>query len=54
MEFEEVKKNFDNYMGLKIFLEELFGHKVDLVIKESIRDELKKPIFESVEYAKGL
>jgi len=34
VEFE--KKTFDNYMDLKIFLERLFGCKVDLVIAENI------------------
>ncbi len=35
VEFETGKKNFDNYMDLKLFLEELFEDKIDLVIKES-------------------
>ncbi|MBI2675927.1 MAG: nucleotidyltransferase family protein [Candidatus Aenigmarchaeota archaeon] len=28
---------FDNYMGLKFFLERLFRRKVDLVIEESLK-----------------
>ena len=36
--FEE--NNFDDYMGLKLFLEDLFDRKVDLVIESDIRDEL--------------
>ena len=31
---------FDNYMDLKFFLEELFGRKVDLVMKESLKPAL--------------
>ncbi len=45
VEFEKGKKTFMNYMGLKFYLEELFGKKVDLVIKEAVRKELKKYIY---------
>ena len=45
VEFEKGKKTFRNYMGLKFSLEELFGIKVDLVIKEAVRKELKKYIY---------
>ena len=51
VEFERGKKTFDNYMELKFFLEELFKRKVDLVIAESVKPELKKYIMESVRYA---
>ena len=51
VEFEEGKKTFDNYMSLKIFLEDLFKRKVDLVILESIRNELKPYILAEVKYA---
>ncbi len=51
VEFEKGKKTFDNYMELKFFLEELFKRKVDLVIAESVKPELKKYIMESVRYA---
>ena len=33
VDFKEGYKTFDNYMNLKFYLEELFGKKVDLVIK---------------------
>ena len=36
VEFEEGKKNFDNFMNLAFYLEELFGRKVDLLTPESI------------------
>ncbi len=51
VEFEKGKKTFDNYMELKFFLEELFKRKVDLVIAESVKPELRKYIMESVRYA---
>ncbi len=31
------KQSFDNYMGLKFFLEDLFGRKVDLVIESTLK-----------------
>jgi hypothetical protein len=52
VEFSE--KTFDNYFGLKFFLEDLFGTKVDLVIAENIKPRLKPIIFSEVEYAAGL
>jgi len=52
--FEKGKKTFDNYMGLKFFLEDLFRRKVDLVIVETIRPGLKPYILRSVRHASGL
>lgn len=54
VEFEKGKKTFDNYMGLVLFLEDLLGLKVDLVIRENIKTLLKLHILKGVEYAKGL
>lgn len=51
VEFSE--KTFDNYFGLKFFLEELFGRRVDLVIAEAVKPRLKPRIFGEVEYAAG-
>ncbi|RLF53572.1 MAG: nucleotidyltransferase [Thermoplasmata archaeon] len=51
VEFKKGKKTFDNYMDLKFFLEDLFNHDVDLVIKDAIRLELKTKILRSVRYA---
>ena len=50
VEFEKGKKNFDNYMELKFFLEKILENKVDLVISESIKPELKPYILKSVRY----
>jgi predicted nucleotidyltransferase len=54
VEFERGKKTFDNYMDLKIFLEELFACNVDLVVKEAIKPALKESILESVKYVTGM
>lgn len=50
-EFEKGKITFDNYMDLKFFLEDLFKCKVDLVMKEAIKPDLKPYILGSVKYA---
>jgi len=52
--FERGKKTFDNYMDLKFFLEDLFKHKVDLVVVEAIKPDLEQYILESVKYAAGV
>jgi predicted nucleotidyltransferase len=44
VDFEKGKKTFRNYMGLKFFLEDLFKKKIDLVIKDAVRPELRKYI----------
>lgn len=54
VEFEKGMKNFDNYMGLKVFLEDLLGCKVDLVIYDSLKPQIKSQIMMEVEYVKGL
>ena len=51
VEFEKEKKTFDNYMNLKFFLEDLFKYRVDLVVVEAIKPDLKPYILESVKYA---
>jgi predicted nucleotidyltransferase len=51
VEFEEGEKSFSNYMDLKIFLEDLFGCKVDLVIVEDVKPLLKPDIMKEVVYA---
>lgn len=53
VEFNHRQKTFDNYMELKFFLEDLFGRRVDLVIAETIKPDLKSEITGSVKYAKG-
>jgi predicted nucleotidyltransferase len=41
VDFKEGWKTFDNYMNLKFYLEELFGKKIDLVIKSAIKSPHK-------------
>jgi hypothetical protein len=37
---------FDRYMDLKIFLEDLFGKKIDLAIKDSLKTQIRDKIVE--------
>ena len=41
---------FDKYMNLKFFIEDLFNRKVDLVIKEDIKPQIKKQILKETIY----
>jgi uncharacterized protein len=45
VELEKTSKTFDNYMELKFYLTRIIGGKVDLVLKDSIREELKERVF---------
>lgn len=38
------EKTFDSYMNLKFFLEDLFDCKVDLVLKDALKPQLKDQI----------
>jgi len=38
-------------MRLKYYLEELLGRKIDLVIKEAVKPQLRERIFNEVVYA---
>ena len=44
------KETFRAYMGLKFFLEDLFGCKVDLVMKDSVKPRLRDIILREVIY----
>jgi len=48
------KKSFDVYVDLKDFLEEMFGCKVDLVMKDALKPRLREPILKETVYAQGL
>jgi len=52
VEFE--RATFDNYFDLKFFLEDLFGRKVDLVFKDTIKPRIRSTILEETVYAQGL
>lgn len=45
---------FDNYFGLKEFLEALFGRPVDLVIRDSVKPLLQPAIYSEAVYAEKL
>ena len=51
VELKHKSKTFDNYMELKFFFEDHFKMKVDLVLKDSIRPELKKIILAEAVHA---
>ena len=48
------KETFDAYMSLLFFLEDLFGTKVDLVMKDAIKPIIKDRILAETIYVKGL
>jgi predicted nucleotidyltransferase len=52
VEFET--KTFDAYMDLKAFLEELFNHRVDLVLADTIKPRLRPSILKEAVYAPGI
>ena len=47
-------RSFDASMNLKIFLEDLFGRRVDLVDRDAIRPALAPHILRSVRYVPGV
>jgi len=47
-------KSFDAYMGLKDFLERLFGGRVDLVLADAIKPRLRGTILGEALHAPGL
>ena len=54
VEFERGKKTFDNYIELKLFLEDLFKCRVDLVIYGTVKPGLRPYLLGSVKYVTGL
>ena len=54
VEFEQGHLTFDNYIGLKIYLEDLFGIEIDLVIKNDLKEGFKSNILQEVVYVQGL
>jgi hypothetical protein len=49
--FQNGKKTFDNFMGTKFYLEDLFGRKVDLVTDAALKPLIRDPILQDVVYA---
>ena len=50
VEFVPDQKNFDNFIHLAFFLEDLMGRKVDLVTLESLSPYIGPHILREVEY----
>lgn len=51
VDFMAGAKNFDNYMDLKILLEDLFpGRRIDLITTESLHPRLKPGVIAQAEY----
>lgn len=48
------RKSFDAYMDLKLFLEDLFGRPVDLVLFDGIKPRLRTAILQEAVHAPGL
>ncbi|KAA3602881.1 MAG: nucleotidyltransferase [Calditrichaeota bacterium] len=48
--FQKDGKSFDNFMDLKFYLEELLEEKIDLVLKNALREEIKDEILEDTIY----
>lgn len=51
VDFEPGRKTFDTFMELSFFLEEVLGHKIELVTVESLSPYLGPHILKEVEYA---
>lgn len=47
-------KTFDAYMGVKELLEGLFQRRIDLVIAEAVKPQLRDHILRETVYAEGL
>lgn len=48
--FRKGEKTFDNFMGIKFYLEDLFGRKVDLVTEAALKPLIRDPILKDVVY----
>jgi len=49
-----VTPTFDNYMNLKFYLEDLFGHDIDLVTIGALKPRLRPIILQEVQYVQRL
>jgi uncharacterized protein len=52
VEFE--RKTFDAYMDVKELLERTFERRIDLVVAEAVKPQLKPRILQETVYAEGL
>ena len=51
VEFEEGFKTYDNYIELQFYLEDTLGKRVDLVILEAVKHQLRAIIEKEAVYA---
>jgi uncharacterized protein len=51
VEFAPGQKNFDNFMALGFYLEDLFDRRVELVTPESLSPYIRPHVMTEVEYA---
>jgi predicted nucleotidyltransferase len=51
VEFRKGEKTFDHYADLKVFLEKKFKRKVDLVIKEALKKQIRPQVLRETLYA---
>ena len=49
--FREGEKTFDNFMGVRFFLEDIFQRRIDLVTDASLKPLIRDPILRDVIYA---
>jgi hypothetical protein len=49
--FQDGQKTFDNFMGTKFYLEDLFHRKVDLVTDAALKPLIRDPVMRDVLYA---
>jgi predicted nucleotidyltransferase len=47
------RKTFDAYMDVKFYLEELFGRRVDLVLTDTIKQQLREAVLREAVHAAG-
>ena len=48
--FQSGKKTFDNFMGTKFYLEDIFRRRVDLVTDAALKQLIRDPILKDVVY----
>ncbi|MFX0208048.1 MAG: nucleotidyltransferase family protein [Candidatus Hodarchaeota archaeon] len=48
--FSEGGETFKNYMKLKFFLEDSLGRQVDLVIRDTLKEDIKDRVLRDVVY----
>ena len=50
VEFRKGSRDFFNFIRCKFYLEGIFRHKVDLVMKSAVKPQIKEQIFQQAEY----